>query len=65
MDGKAYDTPADVDAERGEVVVVGPGGIQYNFTPEAAEETSDRMLFGAAKAKGQQIREEERRKPRG
>ncbi|HEX8623941.1 MAG TPA: hypothetical protein VF782_02560 [Allosphingosinicella sp.] len=64
MTGKAHDRPADVDAEDGDVIVVGPGGIAYSFTPEAAEETSDRMLFGAAKARGQQIREEERRKPR-
>jgi hypothetical protein len=34
------------------------------LSTEAAEETSDRMLFGAAKARGQQIREEELRKPR-
>ena len=65
MTGKAHDTPAEVDAEQGDVIVVGPGGIAYSFTPEAAEETSDRMLFGAAKARGQQIREEERRKPPG
>jgi hypothetical protein len=65
VDSKAHDKPADVDAEDGDVIVVGPGGIAYSFTPEAAEETSDRMLFGAAKARGQQLREEERRKPRG
>ena len=65
MDRKAHDTPAEVDAERGDVIVVGPGGIAYSFTPVEAVVTSDRMLFGAAKARGQQIREEERAKPRG
>jgi hypothetical protein len=59
-----HNIPADVDAEEGEVHVVGPGGIAYSFTPEAADETAGRLMFGAAKAKGQQIQEESRRKPR-
>ena len=63
MDNKPHDTPAEVDAEEGEVLVVGPGGITYSFTPEAADETAGRLMFGAAKAKGQQIQEELRRKP--
>ena len=35
--------------------VDGPDGIAYSMTPDAASETSDRLLFGSAKARGQQI----------
>ena len=45
--------PADVFAEEGEVLVEGPGGISYSFTPEAALETSDRLLLGGMEANGQ------------
>jgi hypothetical protein len=61
MDRKAHNQPADVEAVEGDVLVDGPGGLSYAFTPEAAEETSDRLLFGAGKAKGQQIQKELRR----
>jgi hypothetical protein len=64
MENEPHDVPAEVDAEEGEVQVVGPGGIAYSFTPEAADETAGRLMFGAAKAKGQQMQEEARRKPR-
>ncbi|HEX8527081.1 hypothetical protein [Allosphingosinicella sp.] len=64
MDRKAHDTPADVAADDGKVLVDGPGGLAYAFTPEAADETAGRLMFGAAAAKGQQIEEETRRKPR-
>ncbi len=37
------------------VVVDGPNGIAYSMTPEAADETSERLLTGAAKAKGQEV----------
>jgi hypothetical protein len=56
MDEKAHDIPADVYAEEGDVNVVGPGGIRYAFTPEAAAETSDRLLDGAATAHGQRLK---------
>ena len=52
----AADTPADVSAEEGEVLVEGPGGIAYSFTPDAALETSDRLLNGGMEAKGQLLR---------
>ena len=60
----AHDTPSEVNAEEGEVLVDGPDGVAVSFTPEAAAETSDRLLTGAAKARGQQISEEKRRWPR-
>jgi hypothetical protein len=64
MDRTPHDTPADVAADEGQVLVDGPGGLAYAFTPEAADETAGRLLFGAAEAKGQQLRDEARSKPR-
>ena len=61
MDTKPHDTPSDVTAEEGEVMIDGPNGYAFSFTPEAAEETSDRLLRAAAQAKGQQIQEQKRR----
>ena len=61
MSSKAHDTPADVTAQDGAVDVLGPGGIEYSFTTEAAAATSDRLLAGAAEAKGQAYKERLRR----
>lgn len=52
---RPHDNPSDVDAEDGVVIIEGPEGLALSMTPEAAEETSQRLLFGAAKAKGQQV----------
>ena len=62
MENKPHDTPSEVDAEEGEVLVDGPDGIAVSLTPEAASETSHRLLHGAAKARGQQLVQEDRRK---
>ena len=59
-----FPDPSEVSAEEGEVLVDGPDGVAVSFTPEAAAETSHRLLFGAAKARGQQMAEEEKRKRR-
>lgn len=50
MDIKAHDQPSDVSAEDGEVQLDGPDGLAVAFTPEAAEETSERLLTGAMAA---------------
>ena len=55
MDEKTYDEPSNVDAEDGKVIVDGPDAVAVSLTPEAAEETSDRLLVGAAKAHGQRL----------
>ena len=60
-----HDEPSEVDAEEGEVIVDGPDGVAVSLTPEAADETSDRLLKGAAKARGQQMRDEDRRRRSG
>jgi hypothetical protein len=59
MDDKIYDEPSKVDAEDGHVIVDGPDGVDILMTPAAAEETSDRLLWGAAKAQGQKIQKGE------
>jgi hypothetical protein len=64
VDKKPHNTPAEVDAKDGQVMVVGPGGISYVFTPDAADGTATRLMFGAAKATGQRIQEDARREPR-
>jgi hypothetical protein len=60
MDEKAYDTPSNVTAEDGEVLVDGPDGVAFSLTPEAAAETSDRLLEQAAIARGQEKLKEKR-----
>jgi hypothetical protein len=65
MAKSAHKTPAEVSAADGDVQVVGPGGIAYSFTPDAAAETSDRLLFGAAEARGQEIDKQRRERRPG
>lgn len=60
MDSAIYNEPSQVAAEEGRVLVTGPGGVVVSFTPEAAAETSDRLLHGATRAMGQRLANEER-----
>ena len=57
---KIYDEPSEVAAEEGAVMVRGPDQFQVDFTPDAAEETSTRLLEGSLKARGQRYFKEER-----
>jgi len=50
---KVYDEPSTVEAEAGTVVVIGPDQVHLRLTPRAAEETSERLLEAAMKARGQ------------
>jgi hypothetical protein len=55
---KIYDEASEVEAEDGEVLVDGPDGVAVSMTPNAAIETSDRLLDGAVTARGQQVARE-------
>jgi hypothetical protein len=48
-----FDEPSDVDAVEGTVHVDGPDAVDVALTPEAAEETSERLSSEAVKARGQ------------
>ena len=48
-----YDEASSVDANAGAVIVRGPDAVDVRLTPKAAEETSDRLLEAAMKARGQ------------
>lgn len=50
---QVYDEPSEVAAVDGCVTLVGPDAVDVAMTPEAAEETSDRLAEHAAKAAGQ------------
>lgn len=61
-DKTIYDEPSEVDAVDGVVTVEGPDAVDVKLTPEAASETSDRLLTGSLKAQGQKV-QDARRKP--
>jgi hypothetical protein len=48
-----YDKPSEVEAKQGNVEVEGPDKVNIAMTPDAAEETSDRLTQKALKARGQ------------
>lgn len=58
-ESEVYDDPSNVDAEDGEVTVKGPDAVDVRMTPRAAEETSDRLMEGALKARGQRYFEDD------
>ena len=61
-DTKIYDEASEVTAEDGAVVLKGPDAVDVRLTPQAAEETSNRMLEGSMKARGQSYFSQPRRK---
>ena len=50
-----FDEPTKVTVKDGEVILDGPDGVDVKLTPEAATETSDRLLYAAGQAKSQQL----------
>ena len=52
-DRKIYHQPSSVTAEDGDVLVLGPDDVHVAMDPDAAEETSNRLLEGSMKARGQ------------
>jgi hypothetical protein len=60
-----FDEASDVEAIEGVVDVEGPDDVAVALTPEAAEETSDRLLEKAQKARGQKRLNDLPHKPKG
>jgi hypothetical protein len=52
-DPKAYPDASAVKAKEGTVEVRGPDAVDVDFTPEAAEETAERLTDEAVTARGQ------------
>ena len=50
---KLYDEATDVTAKDGEVILDGPDAVDVKVTPEAALETAENLIEGAATAAGQ------------
>lgn len=50
---ETYDEPSDVSAKDGQVHVDGPDSVDVILTPEAAEESGERLVEEATKAAGQ------------
>ena len=48
-----FDEATEIQAVDGEVELDGPDGVNGALTPEAAEETADRMFRASAEAAGQ------------
>lgn len=48
-----YNEPSAVSAEDGIVLVDGPNHVHVRMTPDAAEETSGRLMHNVLKARGQ------------
>ncbi len=61
---QVFDEPSEVDAVDGKVEVDGPDAVDVALTPEAAAETSERLLHGALKAGGQQVLKENPHQPK-
>lgn len=59
-----FDEPSDVKAVEGSVEVEGPDDVDVALTPEAASETSDRLLGQAFKARGQRRMRHHPHKPK-
>jgi hypothetical protein len=52
-DNKLYDQPSEVCATEGEVKIDGPDAVHVSLTPEAADETAERLTDESVMARGQ------------
>ena len=60
---RLYDEATEVTAEDGEVILDGPDAVDVKVTPEAAQETAENLIEGAAMAAGQRRLKELPHKP--
>ena len=59
-----YSDPSHVTAVEGDVLLDGPDAVDVAMTPEAAEETSERLSDEAVKARGQRRLNQMARRPK-
>lgn len=64
MTQELYDEPTKVVAQDGKVLLNGPDGLDFAFTPEAAIETGERLLDQGMIATGQERRKRLDHRPR-
>jgi hypothetical protein len=64
MAHEVFTEPSECFVEEGLVVMDGPNGLSATFTPEAAVETSDRMLEAAMLALGREAIRKQKLEPR-
>ncbi|HEX8414433.1 MAG TPA: hypothetical protein VF637_11215 [Sphingomicrobium sp.] len=55
---KLYEEATKVSAKDGEVILMATDGVDVKLAPEAAWQTSDSLMEGAAEAAGQRKRKE-------
>ena len=60
---KLYDQATEVTAKDGEVILEGPDAVDVKVTPQAAVETADSLIEGAAMAAGQRRLKNSHHKP--
>lgn len=60
---RTYEEASEVSAEDGDVFVDGPNGVAVTLSPEAAIETSDRLLNAGLMAQGQRVAKRQRGTP--
>lgn len=61
---KLYDEATAVTAKDGEVILDGPDAVDVKITPEAAVDTAEKLMEGAAIAAGQRRLKDLRHKPK-
>ena len=61
---KIYSEPSEVSVEDEAVAVKGPDDVSVKMTPDAAEETSDRLLKGAVTARGKRLMRDVSHRPK-
>lgn len=52
---QVYTDPSQVSVTEEDVAVLGPDGIAVTMTPEAAAETSDRLMHASFEALGKRV----------
>lgn len=51
----AHAQASNVVAEKGNIIIDGPGGVAVTMSPDAAEETARRLMIAVAEARGQDL----------